>query len=192
MKVQSTQIPGVLIVEPTVFGDDRGFFLESFNEREMRNIGIDAHFVQDNHSRSGLNVLRGLHYQISQPQGKLVRVVSGKVFDVAVDIRRDSQAFGKWVGVELSAENKRILWMPPGLAHGFVVLSESADFLYKATDYYAQEFERTILWNDPDLAIEWPLAGQPILSSKDAAAKTFREAEVFEGKFLLKEANAKH
>ena len=192
MKVQSTQIPGVLIVEPTVFGDDRGFFLESFNEREMRNIGIDAHFVQDNHSRSQRNVLRGLHYQISQPQGKLVRVVSGKVFDVAVDIRRDSQAFGKWVGVELSAENKRILWMPPGLAHGFVVLSESADFLYKATDYYAQEFERTILWNDPDLAIEWPLAGQPILSSKDAAAKTFREAEVFEGKFLLKEANAKH
>ena len=192
MKVQSTQIPGVLIVDPTVFGDDRGFFLESFNEREMRNIGIDAHFVQDNHSRSGLNVLRGLHYQISQPQGKLVRVVSGKVYDVAVDVRRDSQAFGKWVGVELSAENKRMLWMPPGLAHGFVVLSESADFLYKATDYYAQEFERTILWNDPDLAIEWPLAGQPILSSKDAAAKTFREAEVFEGKFLLKEANAKH
>jgi dTDP-4-dehydrorhamnose 3,5-epimerase len=192
MKVQSTQIPGVLIVEPDVFGDDRGFFLESFNEREMCSIGIDAHFVQDNHSRSGRNVLRGLHYQINQPQGKLVRVVSGKVFDVAVDVRRDSQAFGKWVGVELSAENKRILWMPPGLAHGFVVLSESADFLYKATDYYAQEFERTILWNDPDLAIEWPLAGQPILSSKDAAAKTFREAEVFEGEFLLKEANAKH
>jgi dTDP-4-dehydrorhamnose 3,5-epimerase len=192
MKVQSTQIPEVLIVEPTVFGDDRGFFLESFNEREMCNIGIDAHFVQDNHSRSQRNVLRGLHYQISQPQGKLVRVVSGKVYDVAVDVRRDSQAFGKWVGVELSAENKRMLWMPPGLAHGFVVLSDSADFLYKATDYYAQEFERTILWNDPDLAIEWPLAGQPILSSKDAAAKTFREAEVFEGKFLLKEANAKH
>jgi dTDP-4-dehydrorhamnose 3,5-epimerase len=192
MKVQSTQIPGVLIVEPTVFGDDRGFFLESFNEREMRNIGIDAHFVQDNHSRSGLNVLRGLHYQINQSQGKLVRVVSGEVFDVAVDVRRDSPTFGKWVGVELSAENKRMFWLPPGLAHGFVVLSESADFLYKVTDYYAQEFERTILWNDPDLAIDWPLVGQPILSSKDAAGKTFREAEVFEGKFLLKEANAKH
>jgi dTDP-4-dehydrorhamnose 3,5-epimerase len=192
MKVQSTQIPGVLIVEPTVFGDDRGFFLESFNEREMRTIGIDAHFVQDNHSRSQRNVLRGLHYQISQPQGKLVRVVSGKVFDVAVDVRHDSPTFGKWAGVELSAENKRMLWMPPGLAHGFVVLSDSADFLYKATDYYAQEFERTIFWNDPDLAIEWPLAGQPILSSKDAAAKTFRDAEVFEEKFLLKEANAKH
>jgi dTDP-4-dehydrorhamnose 3,5-epimerase len=148
--------------------------------------------VQDNHSRSQRNVLRGLHYQISQPQGKLVRVVSGKVFDVAVDIRRDSPTFGKWVGVELSAENRRMLWLPPGLAHGFVVLSESADFLYKVTDYYAQEFERTILWNDPDLAIDWPLVGQPILSSKDAAGKTFREAEVFEGKFLLKEANAKH
>jgi dTDP-4-dehydrorhamnose 3,5-epimerase len=192
MKVQSTQIPGVLIVEPTVFGDDRGFFLESFNEREMRNIGIDAHFVQDNHSHSQRNVLRGLHYQINQSQGKLVRVVSGEVFDVAVDVRRDSPTFGKWVGVELSAENKRMFWLPPGLAHGFVVLSESADFLYKATDYYAQEFERTILWNDPDLAIEWPLVGQPILSSKDAAGKTFRESEVFEGKFLLKEANAKH
>jgi len=182
----------VLIVEPTVFGDDRGFFLESFNEREMRNIGIDAHFVQDNHSHSQRNVLRGLHYQINQSQGKLVRVVSGEVFDVAVDVRRDSPTFGKWVGVELSAENKRMFWLPPGLAHGFVVLSESADFLYKATDYYAQEFERTILWNYPDLAIEWPLVGQPILSSKDAAGKTFREAEVFEGKFLLKEANAKH
>jgi dTDP-4-dehydrorhamnose 3,5-epimerase len=182
----------VLIVEPTVFGDDRGFFLESFNEREMRNIGIDAHFVQDNHSHSQRNVLRGLHYQINQSQGKLVRVVSGEVFDVAVDVRRDSPTFGKWVGVELSAENKRMFWLPPGLAHGFVVLSESADFLYKVTDYYAQEFERTILWNDPDLAIDWPLVGQPILSSKDAAGKTFREAEVFEGKFLLKEANAKH
>jgi dTDP-4-dehydrorhamnose 3,5-epimerase len=192
MRTQATQILGALIVEPVVFGDERGFFLESFNEREMRSIGIDAHFVQDNHSRSQYNVLRGLHYQIKQPQGKLVRVVSGKVYDVAVDLRRDSPTFGKWAGVELSAENKRMFWLPPGLAHGFVVLSESADFLYKATNYYAQEFERIILWNDPDLAIEWPLTGKPILSSKDAAAKTFREAEVFEGKFLLKEANAKH
>jgi len=191
MKVQATRIPGVLIVEPDVFGDDRGFFLESFNEREMRSIGIDAHFVQDNHSRSARNVLRGLHYQINQPQGKLVRVVNGKVFDVAVDIRRNSPTFGKWVGVELSAENKRMLWLPPGLAHGFVVLSDFADFLYKTTDYYALKFERSLLWNDPDIGIEWPIAGQPILSSKDAAAKAFRDAEVFEGESLLKEENAK-
>jgi dTDP-4-dehydrorhamnose 3,5-epimerase len=192
MNIQQTQIPGVLIVEPMVFGDDRGFFLESFNEREMRNIGIDAHFVQDNHSRSQRNVLRGLHYQINQPQGKLVRVVSGKVYDVAVDVRRDSPAFGKWVGVELSAENKRMFWLPAGMAHGFVVLSDSADFLYKATEYYAPKFERTILWNDTELGIEWPLAGQPILSAKDAAAKTFREAEVFEKDFLLKGAHAEY
>ena len=180
MKVNPTQIAGVLIVEPTVFGDDRGFFLESFNERAMREIGIDAHFVQDNHSRSQRNVLRGLHYQINQPQGKLVRVVDGTVFDVAVDIRRNSSTFGKWVGVELSAENKRMFWMPAGIAHGFVVLSDSADFVYKATDYYAPEFERTILWNDRDLGIQWPLMGEPILSSKDVAGKSFREAEVFE------------
>jgi dTDP-4-dehydrorhamnose 3,5-epimerase len=190
MKVETTQIPGVLIIEPSVFGDDRGFFLESFNEREMRRIGIEAHFVQDNHSRSQRNVLRGLHYQINQPQGKLVRVVSGRVFDVAVDIRRDSPAFGKYVGVELSEETKRLFWVPPGLAHGFLVLSESADFLYKATDYYAQQFERTILWNDPELAIQWPLADQPVLSSKDAAGQFFREAEVFEGDWLSKETNA--
>jgi dTDP-4-dehydrorhamnose 3,5-epimerase len=192
MKAQATQIPGVLIVEPAIFGDDRGFFLESYNEREMRNIGIDAHFVQDNHSRSQRNVLRGLHYQISQPQGKLVRVVSGKVYDVAVDVRRDSPAFGKWVGVELSAENKRMFWLPAGMAHGFVVLSDSADFLYKATEYYAPKFERTILWNDTELGIEWPLTGQPILSAKDAAAKTFRDAEVFEKDFLLKGAHAEY
>ena len=191
MKVQATQIAGVLIVEPTVFGDDRGFFLESFNERAMREIGIDAHFVQDNHSRSQRNVLRGLHYQISQPQGKLVRVVRGSVFDVAVDIRRNSPTFRKWVGVELSAENKRMFWLPPGMAHGFVVLSDSADFVYKATDYYAPEFERTILWNDPDLGIEWPLVGEPVLSSKDAAGLPFREADVFEDGFLLKDANEK-
>jgi dTDP-4-dehydrorhamnose 3,5-epimerase len=192
MKAQATQIPGVLIVEPAIFGDDRGFFLESYNEKEMRNIGIDAHFVQDNHSRSQRNVLRGLHYQISQPQGKLVRVVTGRVFDVAVDVRRDSPAFGKWVGVELSAENKRMFWLPAGMAHGFVVLSDSADFLYKATEYYAPKFERTILWNDTELGIEWPLTGQPILSAKDAAAKTFREAEVFEKDFLLRDAHAEY
>jgi dTDP-4-dehydrorhamnose 3,5-epimerase len=180
MKVQSTQIAGVLIIEPDVFGDERGFFLESFNERAMREIGIDAHFVQDNHSRSQRNVLRGLHYQINQPQGKLVRVVDGTVFDVAVDIRRNSSTFGKWVGMELSAENKRMFWMPAGIAHGFVVLSDSADFVYKATDYYAPEFERTILWNDRDLGIQWPLMDEPILSSKDAAGKSFRDAEVFE------------
>jgi dTDP-4-dehydrorhamnose 3,5-epimerase len=191
MKVNPTQIAGALIVEPDVFGDERGFFLESFNERTMREIGIDAHFVQDNHSRSQRNVLRGLHYQLGQPQGKLVRVVSGSVFDVAVDIRCGSPTFGRWAGVELSAENKRLFWLPPGMAHGFVVLSDSADFLYKATDYYAPEMERTILWNDKDLGIEWPLMGKPILSAKDAAGKSFREAEVFEEKFLVKEANAK-
>jgi dTDP-4-dehydrorhamnose 3,5-epimerase len=190
MKAQSTQIPGVLIVEPAVFGDDRGFFLESYNERDMRDIGIDAHFVQDNHSRSQRNVLRGLHYQILQPQGKLVRVTRGNVFDVAVDLRMDSPAFGKWVGVELSEENKRMLWLPPGLAHGFVVLSDFADFLYKTTDYYEQKSERAILWNDPDLGIEWSLDGQPILSAKDAAGKPFREAEVFETDPYPKEANA--
>ena len=191
MRVQATQIDGVLIVEPTVCGDDRGFFLESFNERAMRDIGIDAHFVQDNHSRSQRNVLRGLHYQIHQPQGKLVRVVRGTVFDVAVDLRRGSPSFGKWVGAELSAENKRLIWLPPGMAHGFVALSDSADFLYKATDYYAPQFERTILWNDPDLGIAWPLAGEPVLSAKDAAGLPFREAEVFEEDSLLKEADAK-
>ncbi|MGP8173726.1 MAG: dTDP-4-dehydrorhamnose 3,5-epimerase [Terracidiphilus sp.] len=181
MQVQSTRIPEALIVDPAVFGDERGFFLESFNEREMRKIGIDAHFVQDNHSRSARNVLRGLHYQIGQPQGKLVRVVSGKVFDVAVDLRRGSPAFGKWMGVELSAENKRIFWLPPGLAHGFLVLSEFADFLYKATNYYAPKLERTLLWNDPAVGIDWPFAGQPVLSQKDAAGTPFQAAEVFEG-----------
>jgi dTDP-4-dehydrorhamnose 3,5-epimerase len=192
MKVETTHIPGVLIVEPVIFSDDRGFFWESFNEKEMRRIGIDAHFVQDNHSRSQCNVLRGLHYQISQPQGKLVRVVTGKVFDVAVDIRRDSPTFGKWAGVELSDENKRMCWLPPGIAHGFVVLSDFADFLYKTTDYYAQRYARTILWNDPDLGIAWPFTGQPILSAKDAAAITFSKAEVFEKGFLRKGANAEH
>jgi dTDP-4-dehydrorhamnose 3,5-epimerase len=192
MKVQETKIPDALIVDPPVFGDERGFFLESFNERAMRTIGIDAHFVQDNHSRSQRNVLRGLHYQVRQTQGKLVRVVRGKVFDVAVDLRRDSATFGKWAGVELSEENKRLFWLPPGVAHGFLVLSESADFLYKATEYYAPASERTILWNDPDLKIEWPLIDEPILSTKDAAGTAFRDAEVFEAGFLLRGTNAKH
>jgi dTDP-4-dehydrorhamnose 3,5-epimerase len=180
MKVVATNIPDLLIIEPKVFGDDRGFFLESFNERTMLSLGIDAHFVQDNHSRSARNVLRGLHYQIDQPQGKLVRVVSGRVFDVAVDMRRLSPTFGNWVGVELSAENKRLFWIPRGFAHGFLVLSESADFLYKASDYYAPQSERSVLWNDPTIGIEWPLEGSPILSAKDAAGTPLLEAEVYE------------
>jgi len=190
MNVETTAIPGVLIVEPMVFGDERGFFLESYNEREMHKIGIDAHFVQDNHSRSARNVLRGLHYQLTQPQGKLVRVVSGKVFDVAVDMRRDSTAFGKWVGVELSAENKRLFWLPPGMAHGFVVLSESADFLYKTTDYYAPQGDRTLLWNDPKIGIDWPFTGEPILSAKDVAGRLFKDADVYEGPLGDRGANA--
>lgn len=180
MKALSTGIPGVLVVEPDVFGDDRGFFLESFNERKMRELGIDAHFLQDNHSRSRQNVLRGLHYQIKQPQGKLVRVVRGRVFDVCVDLRRNSPAFGKWIGEELSEENKRSLWIPPGLAHGFLVLSDFADFLYKTSEYYAPESERTILWNDPEVDIHWPLVGDPILSKKDAVGIQFRQAQVYE------------
>jgi dTDP-4-dehydrorhamnose 3,5-epimerase len=180
MNVIATRIPDVRIVEPKVFGDERGFFLESFNERAMLEIGIDAHFVQDNHSRSARNVLRGLHYQIDQPQGKLVRVVSGAVFDVAVDLRRNSPTFGKWQGAELSAENKRLFWIPPGFAHGFVVLSDTADFLYKATAYYAPKSERSILWSDPAIGIEWPHQGQPILSAKDAAGTPFLQAEVYE------------
>ena len=156
-KVSACAIPDVLLIEPKVFGDDRGFFFESFNQRAFREAsGLTADFVQDNHSKSARNVLRGLHYQIRQPQGKLVRVVTGEVFDVAVDIRRSSPTFGQWVGEVLSADNKRQLWVPPGMAHGFVVLSESAEFLYKTTDYYAPEHERCIAWNDPTLAIEWP------------------------------------
>ncbi len=189
MHTQMTSIPGALILEPTVYRDDRGFFLESFNASEMRKIGIDASFVQDNHSRSTRNVLRGLHYQMSQPQGKLVRVVNGAVFDVAVDMRRDSPAFGKWVGCELSAENMRQFWLPPGLAHGFVVLSDSADFLYKATDYYAPQSERTLLWNDPDVGIEWPFTGEAILSAKDAVGKPLKVAEAYEGMWGPHEEN---
>jgi dTDP-4-dehydrorhamnose 3,5-epimerase len=172
-------IPDVLIVEPRVFGDRRGFFFESYNRRVLEPLGIPGEFVQDNHSRSARNALRGLHYQIKQPQGKLVRVVAGEVFDVAVDIRRSSPTFGKWVGEVLSAENKRMMWIPAGFAHGFLVLSESADFLYKTTDYWAPEHERSLLWNDPDLAIAWPIAGEPTLAPKDAAAKTLNEAELF-------------
>ena len=180
MKAISTCIPEVLIVESKVFGDERGFFLESFNEQKMRDLGIDAHFVQDNHSLSVRHVLRGLHYQLDRPQGKLVRVVSGKVFDVAVDLRRHSSTFGQWAGVELSAENKRMLWIPPGFGHGFLVLSEGADFLYKVTDYYAPGSERSLLWSDAEIGIAWPLDGQPILSAKDAAGTPFCEAEVYQ------------
>lgn len=180
MKAITTRIPGTLILEPAVYGDDRGFFLESYNERALQELGIHARFVQDNHSRSSRNVLRGLHYQIDQPQGKLVRVVRGRVFDVVVDLRRKSPTFGQWEGVELSEENKRLLWIPPGLAHGFVVLSDSADFVYKATDYYAPQAERTILWNDPAISIKWPNINDPILSARDAAGKSFHEAEAYE------------
>ena len=180
MKVTPTAIPEVLIIEPKVFGDARGFFYESFNQKVFNEAtGLSLNFVQDNHSRSAQGVLRGLHYQIQQPQGKLVRVVRGAVFDVAVDIRKASPTFGKWVGVELSEDNHRQLWVPPGFAHGFVVLSESADFLYKTTDYYAPEFERCIAWNDPAIGIGWPYEGIPLLSGKDKEAKLLAEAEVF-------------
>jgi dTDP-4-dehydrorhamnose 3,5-epimerase len=181
MNIIKTEIPDVLIIEPKVFGDARGFFYESFNQKVWREkTGIDAVFVQDNHSRSARNVLRGLHYQIRQPQGKLVRVVKGAVFDVAVDLRRKSPTFGRWVGTELSEENRRQLWIPVGFAHGFLVLSDVAEFLYKTTDYWAPEYERTIIWNDPDLAVAWPLQGEPVLSAKDAKGIAFKEAEVFE------------
>lgn len=172
MHVIPTTIPDVLILEPKVFGDSRGFFFESYNEKVFRAAtGVTAHFVQDNHSRSARGVLRGLHYQVEQPQGKLVRCTQGEVFDVAVDIRRDSPTFGQWVGEILSEENKRLMWIPPGLAHGFLVLSESADFLYKTTEYYAPQHERAILWNDPDLAIAWPLQAPLLLSDKDKVAE---------------------
>ncbi|MGQ9811794.1 MAG: dTDP-4-dehydrorhamnose 3,5-epimerase [Dissulfurimicrobium sp.] len=181
MNVIPTDIPDVLIIEPKVFNDDRGFFYESYNRKRFFEVtGIDCDFVQDNHSRSVKNVLRGLHYQIRQTQGKLIRVILGEVFDVAVDIRRRSPNFGKWVAVSLSAENRRILWVPPGFAHGFLVLSDVAEFLYKTTDYWAPEFERSIIWNDPDLAINWPISGKPILSPKDMAGKLFKDAEIFE------------
>jgi len=180
MKATPLAIPDIVLIEPKVFGDERGFFFESFNQARFEEaIGKPVQFVQDNHSRSAKNVLRGLHYQIQQPQGKLVRVVQGEVFDVAVDIRRGSATFGQWVGEILSAENKRQLWIPEGFAHGFVVLSETAEFLYKTTDYYAPAHERCILWNDATLAIQWPAGIQPVRSAKDASGKPFIEAEVF-------------
>lgn len=175
-----TAIQEVLLIEPKVFGDDRGFFFESFNARSFEQVtGLRPSFVQDNHSKSSKNVIRGLHYQIRRPQEKLVRVVEGEVFDVVVDIRRSSATFGKWVGVYLSAMNKKQLWVPKGFAHGFLVASETAQFLYKATDYYAPEYERSLLWNDPAIGIEWPLSGEPKLSAKDVAAPLLGEAEVF-------------
>ena len=182
MQLVQTAIPDVLILEPKVFGDDRGFFFESFNQQTFQKLrGVKADFVQDNHSRSAANVLRGLHYQIEQAQGKLVRVTSGEVFDVAVDIRRQSATFGKWVGVLLSAENKRQMWIPPGFAHGFVVLKDNTEFLYKTTDYYAPQYERCIRWDDPAIGIEWPITQSPILSAKDQQGLPLSQAEVFKG-----------
>jgi len=180
MKATRTTIPDLLIIEPKVFGDDRGFFFESFNRRKFAELtGRDVDFVQDNHSRSAKNVLRGLHYQIQHPQGKLVRVVQGAVLDVAVDIRRNSPTFGRHAAVELSAENKRMLWIPEGFAHGFAVLSDTAEFLYKTTDYWYPEHERCLRWDDPVLAIDWQLQAAPALSGKDAQGKTLAEAELF-------------
>lgn len=180
MNVIQTDLPGVLILEPRVFGDERGFFYESYNQKTLASVAdINLPFVQDNHSRSAKNVLRGLHYQIRQPQGKLVRVTAGEVYDVAVDIRKSSPYFGKWVGIRMSAENKRMVWVPPGFAHGFQVMSDYAEFLYKTTDYYAPEFERCIAWNDPELGIDWPQDGEPQLSAKDRMGIPLKSAEVF-------------
>ncbi|WP_421683138.1 dTDP-4-dehydrorhamnose 3,5-epimerase [Stutzerimonas urumqiensis] len=180
MKVIETSIPDVLIIEPKVFGDERGFFYESFNAAAFEAAtGLKRQFVQDNHSKSQRGVLRGLHYQIQQPQGKLVRVVAGEVFDVTVDLRKSSPSFGRWFGTHLSAQNQRQLWIPEGFAHGFVVLSETAEFLYKTTDYYAPQHERSLLWNDPELGIEWPIDEPPQLSAKDQAGKPLRDAECF-------------
>jgi len=180
MQFHPSEIPDVLLLEPRVFGDDRGFFFESYNQRVFtEKAGNSVQFVQDNHSSSRQNVLRGLHYQIQQPQGKLVRVIVGQIYDVAVDLRRSSPTFGQWVGYELSAQNKHQLWVPAGFGHGFLVLSEQAEVLYKTTDYYAPKHERCIRWDDPDLAIAWPLTGEPILSAKDQAGVPFAAAEVF-------------
>ena len=180
MNFTRLEIPDVVLIEPKVFGDDRGFFYESFNRKVFaQGTGVDPDFVQDNHSRSSRGVLRGLHYQIQQAQGKLVRVVQGRVFDVAVDLRRTAPTFGKWVGVELSGENKHMLWVPPGFAHGFVTLSDTAEFLYKTTDYYAPAHERSLLWSDPQIGIRWPIDFEPVLAKKDAAGLLLRDAEVF-------------
>jgi dTDP-4-dehydrorhamnose 3,5-epimerase len=180
MKVIDTELPGVKIIEPQVFGDDRGFFFESWNARTFASAGLDVHFVQDNQSRSAKGVLRGLHYQVERPQGKLVRVGSGCAFDVAVDIRRSSPHFGRWTGVILSAQNKRMLWVPPGFAHGFLALEDDTDLLYKCSDFYAPEHERSILWSDPALGIDWPLQGiSPLVSGKDAAGSTLEKAELY-------------
>lgn len=180
MKVERTEIADVLALEPKVFGDARGFFMETWNRRTFENLGIKAQFVQDNHSRSSKNVLRGLHYQLRQPQGKLVRVTAGEIWDVAVDLRRGSQSFGRWAAATLSAETRRMLWVPAGFAHGFLVLSEQAEVQYKTTDYYAPEHERTLLWNDPALAIPWPLAGEPVMTDKDRRGTILASAETFE------------
>jgi dTDP-4-dehydrorhamnose 3,5-epimerase len=180
MKAIQTAIPGVLVIEPAVYGDARGFFFESWNRRAFSTlVGEDVDFVQDNHSASGAGVLRGLHYQVQQSQAKLVRVVKGEVFDVVVDLRRSSPTFGKWVGERLSAENHRMMWVPTGFAHGFLVLSDSAEFVYKATDYYAPEHERTLLWNDPAVGVRWPLDAAPVLKAKDAAGAPLAQAETF-------------
>ena len=179
MQVTPTAIPDVKLMEPKVFGDARGFFFESYNRRSFSTAGLDAEFVQDNHSRSHRGVLRGLHYQIQHAQGKLVRVIAGAVFDVAVDLRRASPTFGEHVAIELSADNKRMLWIPPGFAHGFIVVSEAAEFMYKTTDYWYAEHERTLLWSDPALRIRWPLAGAPVITSRDAAGSPFAAAETY-------------
>ena len=179
MQVIPTDIPEVLIIEPAVFGDERGFFIETWQRKKFAEIGIDIDFVQDNHSRSVQGTLRGLHYQIRQPQGKLVRVTQGAVFDVAVDLRRSSPTFGQWVGEYLTVENKRMIWVPPGFAHGFYVTSDVAEFQYKCTDYYAPEYERSIQWDDPDLGITWPLKGEPLVSAKDRQGVSLAQAECF-------------
>ena len=179
MQVVETRLPDVLLLEPKVFGDPRGFFMESWNRQTFADLGLDLDFVQDNHSRSARGVLRGLHYQLNQPQGKLVRVTSGAVFDVAVDLRRSSPQFGQWTGHELSAENQCMLWVPPGFAHGFLVLSDSADFLYKTTAYYAPQWDRGIRWDDPEIGVQWPLALAPTLSGKDQVLPLLRDAETY-------------